>query len=461
MAKKKSKLQQLDYKQSGSKKSRSDKKERVIEMTQEDISEAEAHRQAGGSDICFATQEAEEFEAQPEYFKVREKLQDQLYALSCDINPITNELECEKSNNHDSESANSQGGGVDPWGNPYLNAQSFMGVASAGIDPFGNLYGSYLKDDADEEIVGLDPRNYGERVLGTAIGYRTRHGVPTGEVALKVYIDRKAMRASSLTSKRVPAEMEGIPVDVEEVGGDIVPMAGFQQMYPRPVPCGVSICNFDADSRANQRSSGTLGCLVELEDGRLCALSNHHVLSPAGKAQEGDRVIQPGSLDGGMGNQIIGLYTDFRDGRPAFSAGGSGAHKVDAAVAFTNFDLVKPKHVNFEVNPEPLMPQLGMTVIKNGRTTGATMGVITAIGLRTSIMYPGSGRVSFTGQIMIQGLGNNAFSMAGDSGSLICCAMTKRPVALLFAGSLANSYTLANPIQAVMQEVGIKRFVSS
>ncbi|MCH9652681.1 MAG: S1 family peptidase [Planctomycetes bacterium] len=460
MAKKKSKLRQLDYEQSDRKTSRSKKKKRVTEMTDADVLEAEETRQGGNTQSCIATQEAKEYEENPDYFKSREKLQSQLHTLSCVINPITGELECSSSRAHAAENEFTPSAGTDPWGNLYSNARSFMGVASSGIDPFGNLYGSYLTEEEDELSESFDPRNYGERVLGTAIGYRTRHGVPTGEVALKVYIDRKAMRASSLTSKRVPSEIDGMPVDVEEVGGDIVPVAGFQQSYPRPVPSGVSICNIDADFRLKQRSAGTLGCLVELDDGRLCVLSNHHVLSPGGTAQEGDRVIQPGSLDGGTKEKLIGLYTDFRNGGPAFSTGGNEAYQVDADVAFTNFDLVSPKHVNYEIDPEPVLPKLGMTVVKNGRTTGATMGVITGIGLRTSIMYPGSGLVSFTGQIMIQGLGNNAFSMAGDSGSLITCAMTKRPVALLFAGSTANSYTLANPIHAVMREVGIKRFVS-
>jgi hypothetical protein len=49
------------------------------------------------------------------------------------------------------------------------------------------------------------------------------------------------------------------------------------------------------------------------------------------------------------------------------------------------------------------------------------------------------------------------FSDAGDSGSLIVERKSKRPVGLLFGGSL--SHTIANYIGDVLQELGVKIIV--
>jgi hypothetical protein len=56
---------------------------------------------------------------------------------------------------------------------------------------------------------------------------------------------------------------------------------------------------------------------------------------------------------------------------------------------------------------------------------------------------------------VIRGLSGTAFSDQGDSGSLIVSSGSKQPVALLFAGSA--THTFANPIDVVMNRLGIDR----
>src|SRR5207245_1674866 len=95
---------------------------------------------------------------------------------------------------------------------------------------------------------------------------------------------------------------------------------------------------------------------------------------------------------------------------------------------------------------------------KNGRTTQATTGTVTDISVNISVGYSG-GVAQFRNQIGIRGIGG-PFSQGGDSGSLIVTANTNQPVALLFAGRTDNSITFANPIAAVVQALGIRRFVN-
>lgn len=60
-------------------------------------------------------------------------------------------------------------------------------------------------------------------VVGVADGVRMRGGKPTGEPAIVVYVERKVPRQDLPERDLIPAEIEGIPVDVVETGR-ITPM---------------------------------------------------------------------------------------------------------------------------------------------------------------------------------------------------------------------------------------------
>jgi hypothetical protein len=55
-------------------------------------------------------------------------------------------------------------------------------------------------------------------VQGVAVGFRLRNGVPTDEVALVVMVSHKVARDQLAPEDFVPAEIEGVPVDVQSVG---------------------------------------------------------------------------------------------------------------------------------------------------------------------------------------------------------------------------------------------------
>ena len=55
-------------------------------------------------------------------------------------------------------------------------------------------------------------------VVGVAQGIRTKQGKPTGEPCIVVYVDRKVPLAELSTSATLPPHLEGIPIDVVEIG---------------------------------------------------------------------------------------------------------------------------------------------------------------------------------------------------------------------------------------------------
>jgi len=288
----------------------------------------------------------------------------------------------------------------------------------------------------------------GERILGTGIGFRSVGGLLTPDVTLKVYVSEKVagtIAASAFAA--VPTSIGGMPVEIEEVGEIVTQL--YNRRYARPVRCGVSIGH-------PQVTAGTLGCLVVLRNNKLCLLSNNHVIANSNNARIGDPIIQPGRVDGGVvpGDRIALLENFVRVNCP-------GPNLVDAAVAWTAFSFVDPRHVNYTLNPTPIAARLGMTVKKNGRTTQATIGTITDINVNISVGGYSCGVAQFRNQIGIRGIGGNPFSRGGDSGSLIVTANSNQPVALLFAGRTDNSITFANPIEAVISQLSIQRFVNS
>lgn len=289
-----------------------------------------------------------------------------------------------------------------------------------------------------------DYQHDAERILGTGIGFRFVNGTLTSEITLKVFVtERAATGAQASAFSAVPESVNDVPVVVEEVG-EVVPQL-YTRKYPRPVRCGVSVGHPSI-------TAGTLGCLVQLNNGRLCILSNNHVLANSNNARRGDPIIQPGSADLGQNpRDRIGALENF------IPLQFPGPNRVDAAVTWTSFANVDPRHVTYQLNPAPVAPVLGMTVMKNGRTTQATIGTVTDLRVRISVGYPG-GVADFRDQIGIRGIGG-VFSRGGDSGSLIVTANSKQPVGLLFAGRRDNSVTFANPIGAVVTSLGIRRFI--
>ena len=55
-------------------------------------------------------------------------------------------------------------------------------------------------------------------VVGVGVGYRCQAGVQTDELALVVMVSRKVPHTLLLPEDLLPTEIDGVPVDVQEVG---------------------------------------------------------------------------------------------------------------------------------------------------------------------------------------------------------------------------------------------------
>lgn len=280
----------------------------------------------------------------------------------------------------------------------------------------------------------------GSNVVGVGYGAKVTAGSGIYEsdgLAVRVYVYAKMPQAALSQSGIVPVppSVNGTPTDVVQVG-DLTALT-------RPTMCGVS-CGHRAVT------AGTLGYLVrqrDLDPDDHYILSNNHVLANVNNAAIGDAILEPGLIDGGNPDNPIATLTDFH---PIHLGSSNG---MDAAIAkVLNPNDVVPSIVGIgRVPPLMMKARLYQSVRKRGRTTGHTLGTIMDLAADVSVRY-GTVRASFEDQIQITGV-NGPFSHGGDSGSLVLDAVTRRPVALLFAGGTNGAF--ANPIEPVLDRFAV------
>ena len=202
--------------------------------------------------------------------------------------------------------------------------------------------------------------------------------------------------------------------------------------------------------------TGESGCRVTIGS-ETYALSNNHVYADEGHALIGDHVLQPGAYDGGAEPEdYLGSLADYVD----INFSENASNVVDAAIALclpTNLGNSTPSDGYGTPTSDTLDAYVGMAVKKYGRTTGQTKSSVYAVNATLNVGYD-SGTARFVNQIVI---GPRSFSSGGDSGSLIVCdgrgrnkADDRRPVGLLFAGTFDGQWTMANPIDEVLEAFG-------
>lgn len=287
-----------------------------------------------------------------------------------------------------------------------------------------------------------------ENFRGFGVGMRTASGRLTHEVAVKVLVKKKMSSGRLAAKARIPTEISGMPIDVEECG-DFSSLAFDGQ----PARCGAGC------APEGVTFQGTMGCLVILENGRLALLSNNHVLADSNRMPLGTKVYHP--YQSHQEAYQIGVLEDFV--KIKYGSHSQLNHNpinyVDGAVCWTSRQLVDPAHISYQLNPSPVSASPGMSVTKHGITTGHTTGtidMINAIGINHIPVGNRFGEVAWWHDQILVGPG--AFSQKGDSGSLVVTSGTKQPVGLLFAGN--DSHTIVNPIARVIEELGIDSFVA-
>lgn len=286
-------------------------------------------------------------------------------------------------------------------------------------------------------------------VVGVGISEKVTKKQPTGKLALTFYVLKKVslkkLRAEIAVPPTVPESLSGpeaIPCDVV-VLGKIKPEV---RVTRDPVQPGYSIGHV-------KTTAGTLGAVVS-KGGAVFLLSNSHVLALSGTAKKGDSIIYPGDVDGGkMPADLVAKLADFEK----FVTGGDFVNRVDCAIAKPT--AARLAHVvsaikGVGVPRGTIKPVRGMKVVKVGRTTGKTTGVIRDVHFRFALDYDEVGEVGFIDQVLC-----TRYTKPGDSGSLVVDQATGKAVGLHFAGASGGS--VFNRIDEVLKALGVKLVTKS
>lgn len=318
------------------------------------------------------------------------------------------------------------------------------------------------KENSKESLLNMP------NVVGVGVGYQLKQGDPTGEYAVVVMVSKKLPLPALAPEAVLPHSVQGVNVDVIEVG-EIRALQARTDKW-RPAPGGVSIGHYKI-------TAGTLGAVVrDRNTNERLILSNNHVLANSNDASPGDDILQPGPVDGGsrtndriatlerfcpiefttepggcniassyvnVGNAIASLLGS-KHRVDSYQSNPQATNLVDGAVAKPlDDDDVLDEILEIGVVEGTLDATLGMSVRKSGRTTGFTTGQINLINATVNVNY-GSGRMArFEDQLV-----GGAMSQGGDSGSLCVAGDSLKAVGLLFAGS--DQSTIFNPIKDVL-----------
>lgn len=293
-------------------------------------------------------------------------------------------------------------------------------------------------------------------VTAADVGFKIKGDVLTDTVALRVHVARKLpvseLAKSEVFNETAKADKKvgGFPVDVIEAtyGPSTAPVvldhddedaiAALERTTAfDPMVGGISCGN-------TRVTAGTIGAIVfDRTTAVPMILSNWHVLAGASAAVAGESIVQPGSIDGGT--QTVATLTRMRLDS-----------SMDAAVATLNGARGHSRDIlGLGTITGTDTATLGMLVVKSGRTTGITRGVVDGVSLSTSINYGDPGVVSFSNQIRIVPRApwpavDYEVSRGGDSGSVWLNEANNRAIGLHFAGETdpapASENAICSPI---------------
>lgn len=280
-------------------------------------------------------------------------------------------------------------------------------------------------------------------IHASGAGIRVRHGVPIpDEFVIKVYVFDKSDPgvASTLDTSfnGVEIDIEALPVQLALHAAPTLSAPANRQRH-RPVVAGTSIAPI------NEAYVGTLGLFIsKLGPGneQIYALSNNHVLAKLNRLIIGTQIVQPGPETAPTSlSDVFCTLSDFISLEFPSPASMTPINHFDAAIAVvSDLELIsKGQMLGIQhYTPKILTAVPGMQVIKSGRTTGISRGMVIATrlnGVQVNYGTPSSPLITnFNDTITIIAVDGKPFSAPGDSGSVILDEASGQPIALLFAG---------------------------
>lgn len=258
------------------------------------------------------------------------------------------------------------------------SAKSRATTSAEGQDRLIGLAKQYIRTHGSAYL--KDPN-----ISSIGIGYKeTGKGKRSKELTLQFTVDTKVlpegMRALGTTA--IPPAIDigdGLVLNTDVIERSYQPhflvvaeaQTPDRQKRVDPVRPGVSVGSV-------RLHAGTLGCIVyDKNDGATCLLSNWHVLNGR-EGQAGDEIVQPGTDD---------------DSRFAVNRLGAlrRAHLGtvgDCAVSTITERGVETDILDLGVTPKQLgEPHIGDKVVKSGRTTGVTHGIVTRPFVKVRVPY--------------------------------------------------------------------------
>lgn len=284
-----------------------------------------------------------------------------------------------------------------------------------------------------------------ENVTSVGIGYKQKDGKTTEDICVQFTVGEKTAPEAleSLGASPLPESftIDGITVPTDVLERSYEPAARVVELTPEdaptrkiavdPVVPGVSIGHPSI-------SAGTAGCVAyDARSGTPYILSNWHVLNGAA-GDLGDDIVQPGRHDDNRTDRnVVGKLV-----RSHLGIAG------DCAIASIDHRRMAPEILDLNVVVSRIgEPELGDRVVKSGRTTDVTFGIVTRVDVVARINYRDVGPRTIgcfeIGPDPDHPAPNGEISMGGDSGSCWLFVDGEAPTDLMlglhFAGETGNA----------------------
>ena len=264
--------------------------------------------------------------------------------------------------------------------------------------------------------------------------FRIKDGVPTREICIRVYVEKKRPAwFCKLTGRMIPKEIAGIRTDVYPLGKIRIQSLDPHKTRQSILAGGQSFIHYKV-------SAATLGLILRDKTTKQpTMLSNLHVIwdidNPGLCAQQGDNILQPGPLDGGSNpsdtvataDKAIPLdFTGQENLVDAATALWNGARQIRPAAVMQN-DGSFVQLVGYKL----AVPSMA---IKGCSRNGDLDVVVVDIDAQTQVSgygCKGEGKIAWFMHVVVYtpSLGG------GSSGTIMYDPVDRKVVALNFAGS--------------------------
>ena len=289
----------------------------------------------------------------------------------------------------------------------------------------------------EDELLQIDD------VHAVSIGYKEINGVKTDKLAIVIHTRKKQGEDFIPLNQRIPPSLNGFPTDVVEMppfdyiptefDEDDVDPSNIDGKKYRPVPGGVEIYMPRTEINGGICTSGMYAQSIKEGDSAsdLYLLTNAHCLREVNQA-----VMQPIS---DSPEELIAFSSRIID-NDRIDGGIAKMTSYENADPFTIVDLGQITGV-YDIT----FDNLGDKVVKRGRTSGITIGVIDYVFVTI---------IDKKDQIVVRG--EVPFAEPGDSGSVVLMYEGEHEnnvMGLLWGGVL--NYAILSPIRAVSEELEI------